>query len=195
MAQIYTFHIEYEGCKSKIWRDIQISSTNTLAILGYCVLASFDTLAYHLFYIEYKGVRYDTYIDDFGEAEAYLSEVKLNQLDINVGDTLEMLYDFGCEQIFSIKVTNIEEMPRGSGTAYPKVIAGEGRGIIDDMPSDELMEIINRTDKNGESDFVITNEFGREMVWDYRNYLLKYDDGLIRLKVKEIKEAYENYPE
>lgn len=164
MAHVYTFHIVYDGCENKIWRDIQISSTNTLATLGYCVLASFDTLAYHLFYIEHKGIRYDTYLDEFGEAEAYLSEVKLNQLSLEIGDKLEMLYDFGCDQLFNITVTDIEEMQRGFGTAYPKEIAGEGRGIIDDIPSDELLEIIKKTDKTGKSDFVITNEFGREIV-------------------------------
>ncbi len=193
MAQIHTFHIVYNGCDNKIWRDIQISSTNTLATLGYCILASFETLAYHLFYIEYNGTKYDTYLDDFGDAQAYLSEVKLNQLSIKVGDKFEMLYDFGCEQIFNISVIGVEEMPRGTGTAYPKVIAGKGRGIIDDMPCDELLQIIKRTDKAGKSDFVITNEFGHEMVWDYRNYSLKCDDGLIRIRVKEIKDAYENH--
>ena len=193
MAQIYTFHIVYDGCENKIWRDIQISSTNTLATLGYCVLASFDTLAYHLFYIEHKGVKYDTYLDEFGEADAYLSKVKLNQLSLEVGDKLEMLYDFGCEQIFSITVTGIEEMPKGFGTAYPKVIAGEGRGIIDDLPSDELLQIIKKTDETGKSNHTIINSFGDEIVWDYRRYLIKYDDGLIRIRVKEIKDAYENH--
>ena len=193
MAQVYTFHIVYDGCKNKIWRDIQISSTNTLATLGYCVLSSFDTLAYHLFYIEHNGIRYDTYLDEFSDGEAFLSEVKLNQLSLKIGDKLEMLYDFGCEQIFSITVTDIEEMPRGSGTAYPKVIAGEGRGIIDDIPCDELLKIIEKTDKKGKSDYTIINSFGDEIIWDYRRYLLKCDDGLIRIKVKELKDAYENH--
>lgn len=195
MAQIYTFHIVYEGCKNKIWRDIQISSTNTLATLGYCVLASFDTLAYHLFYIEYNGIRYDTYLDEFSNSEAFLSEIKLNQLPIKIGDKLEMLYDFGCEQEFSITITDIEEMQRGFGTAYPKVIAGEGRGIIDDMPSDELMQIIDRTDEKGKSDFIYTDKYGFENIWDYRRYLLDCDNGLIRSEIKEIKDAYENHLE
>ena len=190
MAKIYTFHIVYEGCKNKIWRDIQISSTNTLAALGYCVLASFDTMAYHLFYIKCKGIRYETGIDDFSE-EPLLSEVKLSELSLQKGEKLEMLYDYGCEQEFTIIVTDVLPMPKGSGRAYPKVIAGEGRGILDDMPSFELMEIIKKTDETGKTDFVITDEDGYEMVWDYRDYRLDCDQALIKGEVEAIRRGYE----
>ena len=191
MAQVYTFHIVYEGCKNKIWRDIQISSTNTLATLGYCVLSSFDTMAYHLFYIKCKGVRYETGIDDFHTEEPLLSEVKLSNLHLQVGEKLEMLYDYGCDQEFTITVKDIVPMPKGSGRAYPKVIAGEGRGILDDMPSFELMEIIKKIDKTGKSDFVITDEDGYEMVWDYRDYLLRYDQVMLKGSVEAIRRGYE----
>ena len=82
-------------------------------------------------------------------------------------------------------------MPKGSGRAYPKVIAGEGRGILDDMPSFELMEIIKKTDKTGKSDFVITDEGGDEMVWDYRDYLLSYDQVMLKGSVEAIRRGYE----
>ena len=88
-------------------------------------------------------------------------------------------------------MTDIAPMPKGNGRAYPKVIAGEGRGILDDMPSFELMEIIKKIDKTGESDFVITNEYGREMVWDYRNYRLDCDQALIKGEVEAIRRGYE----
>ena len=55
-TQVYTFRITYNGCENKIWRTVEVSSNYDLARLGYMVLASFDTNAYHLFSIEHKGV-------------------------------------------------------------------------------------------------------------------------------------------
>lgn len=57
-AQIYTFKITYENCDNRIWRTAEVSSNYTLAKLGYLILASFDTLAYHLFEITFREDRY-----------------------------------------------------------------------------------------------------------------------------------------
>ena len=51
MAQVYTFKITYQECGNKIWRTFEVSSNYDLASLGYMVLASFRTMAYHLFSI------------------------------------------------------------------------------------------------------------------------------------------------
>ena len=64
---------------------------------------------------------------------------------------LNMAYDFGCNQEFDIEVINIQPMGRGQGRAYPKIIAGEGKGIIDDMSANELAELIEQIDKTGSS--------------------------------------------
>lgn len=54
-VQIYTFKITYADCDNKIWRIAAVSSNYTLAKLGYMILASFDTMAYHLFEMKFKG--------------------------------------------------------------------------------------------------------------------------------------------
>lgn len=48
-TQVYTFKITYADCDNRIWRTAAVSSNYTLAELGYMVLATFDTMAYHLF--------------------------------------------------------------------------------------------------------------------------------------------------
>ncbi len=58
---------------------------------------------------------------------------------MEIGESIKVIYDFGCEQRFDIKLTGIEPMPKGHGRAYPKILAGEGRRIVDDMPAYELL--------------------------------------------------------
>ena len=125
MADVYTLKIKYDGCDDKIWREAQISSNAFLCDLGYMILATFDTMAYHLFNITYKGVTFELPSD-----EEEISEdkcvfcVKLSELNLQIEDKLNMLYDFGCDQQFDIEVTDIQPMGRGQGRAYPKIIAG-----------------------------------------------------------------------
>lgn len=189
-VQVYTFRIIYEGCDNKIWRTFEVSSNYDLARLGYMVLSSFGTKAYHLFNIEYKDVIYETAIENYGQFPL-LQDAKLSELKMQIGEHLHMIYDFGTEQHFDIELINISAMPKGTGRAYPRVIEGEGRGIIDDMPVYELMEIIEATDKNGKSDFIITTEFGNEMVWDYRKYDIDCDNCLLKGEIDMIQDGYE----
>lgn len=185
-VQVYTFKISYEGCDKKIWRIFEVSSNYDLARLGYMVLSSFGTKAYHLFNIEYKDVIYETDIENYGQFYL-LRDTKLAELKIKIGDHLHMIYDFGTEQHFDIELINITAMPKGTGRSYPRVIEGKGRGIIDDMSADELMEIIKSTDQNGKSDFIISTGFGDEMVWDYRKYNIDHDNGLLKGEIDIIK--------
>lgn len=190
MAQIYTFKITYEGCKNKIWRTFEVSSNYDLARLGYMVLSSFRTNAYHLFCIEHRGISYETDIENYGQFPL-LQDKKLSALKLQIGEHMEMIYDYGTEQHFDIELIDIKEMPKGTGRAYPRVTDGAGRGIIDDMSVEELMKIIRKTDKNGKSDFIIANKFGHEMIWDYRNYNIDFDNCLLKGEIDLIREAYE----
>ena len=139
MARVYTFKIVYIGCENKIWRDIQISSNSTMAVLGYAVLSSFSTCAYHLFMMTYKGTNYELDDEEFQTKPKLMSETKLGNLKLEIGDKIHMIYDFGEEQEFEITLLSDEEMPKGSGRAYPKVSDGAGRGIIDDMSAEDLL--------------------------------------------------------
>ena len=121
-VKIYTFKITYADCDNRIWRIAAVSSNYTLAELGYMVLATFDTMAYHLFKMKYKDMIF------FLSAECFedlwhnddinydmLSSHKINSINMNIGDNIEMIYDFGCEQIFNIELIEIGDMPRGHG--------------------------------------------------------------------------------
>lgn len=193
MANVYTLKITYADCDNRIWREAQISENAYLSDLRYMILASFDTLAYHLFYIrsEDLDVTFELPNEDeeieFGEC---LFCIKLKDMQLKIGDKLQMVYDFGCDQTFDIEVTDISPMPRGAGRAYPKIIDGAGRGILDDVPAFETLNIINRTDANGKSDHYYMDYDEQEMIWDYRNYNIEYDNALLKGKIEQIADGY-----
>ena len=191
MARVYTFKIIYMGCENKIWRDIQISSKSTLAVLGYAVLSSFSTCAYHLFYMEYKGINYELNDEEFQTKPKLMAETKLGDLGLELGDKIHMVYDFGEEQEFEITLLSDEEMPKHSGRAYPKIFDGAGRGIIDDMSAEDLLDLIKKIDKTGKSDFIYAHK-GEHLPWDYRNYRIDIDNALLKGEIAQIKSAYEN---
>ena len=199
-AQVYTFKITYAGCEDKIWRVAAVSSNDTLADLGYLILASFDTMAYHLFEIKYQDVTYllsqeegDTFSMFSEESFGLLSQCKLSSLTLKPMDTLKMIYDFGCNQQFEIQFLQAADMPRGHGRAYPKILSGKGRGILEDTPADELLQIIQAIDR-GEH-FQRWYPPDSEMEWDYRNYSLDYDNAFLKGERSRIKAAYEAYEE
>ena len=190
MADVYTIMVTYEGCENRIWRELQISSNALLSQLGYTVLATFDTMAYHLFSISYDEDSYELPDEDMEISEnECLFCVKLSDLDLQVGSRLKMVYDFGCEQVFSMEVTDIHPMKRGAGRAYPKIIAGVGLGIIDDMSSDELLALIQDIDRSGNSSFYYEAK-RPEVVWDYRNYDMELDNLLLKGEIEHIAEGY-----
>lgn len=191
MTEVYTIKVSYEECEDKIWRELQISSNALLSQLGYAILATFDAKAYHLFNITYNGVRYElpNEEEEVSEDECLFC-IKLSELGLQKESKLQMIYDFGCEQTFNMVVTCIEPMAKGAGRAYPKIIAGEGRGIIDDMPACELLEVMNDIDKTGNSTFMIEDDFGTEHIWNYRNYNIEIDNSLLKGKIEYIAEEY-----
>ena len=173
----------------------QISSNAHLCDLGYMILATFDTMAYHLFNITYKGVTYELPSDEEEIPEdKCVFFVMLSGMNFKIGDKLNMIYDFGCDQEFEIEVTDIQPMGRGQGRAYPKIIAGEGRGIIDDMSAYELAELIHQIDETGSSGIKYSGDgiiYDNMSEWDYSNYNLKIDNALLKGSIDGIAEGYE----
>ena len=63
MAKVLTFKVGIEGLEDKIWRCIEITDRRTVADLAYTILATFDSLAYHLYDIKHGNDRYDCMIE------------------------------------------------------------------------------------------------------------------------------------
>lgn len=91
MVQVSTFKITYRGCEDKIWWIAELSSNSTLAQLGYMILATFDTLAYHLFSISFCGKTYEFDTDEEDSAEAIKALFRRSAAGIFVEDTFPNL--------------------------------------------------------------------------------------------------------
>ena len=201
-AQIYTFEIVYADCENKLWRTAEVSSNYTLAKLGYMILATFDTMAYHLFSMKFKDIEYVLTQEDIDEEfysfktfkalktkRTLLNKTKLSDLKFNSGDIIEMTYDFGCDQLFTIKFTAARDMPKGHGTKYPKIIDGAGHGILDDVPASELLEIIHQTEAGNPPDIIYPYEMNNH--WNFEHYDVDIDNMRLKYSIEDIQEGYE----
>jgi hypothetical protein len=188
-AQVYTFHISYDGLEDRIWRDVEVSSNYSLDKLGYMVLASFDTMAYHLFEFYYGGNRYGLPNEDTLFPRLDMAEFKLHQLGLKIGDSITMNYDFGTPQTFWIELTGVEDMQLGRGNHYPYITNGAGRGILDDYPVEVLMELIEQIDKNGRTDELVWYR-GEQRAWDYRWFNKRVMNGVLKMEIMLAADAY-----
>lgn len=199
-TQVFTFHMAYAGLEERIWRDVEVSCKMRLDQLGYVVLATFDTMAYHLFEISLHGQVYAVPDLDAPTEQLDLADFTLGQLPLKVGERMELIYDYGTEQHFLLTLTAVREMKRGEGRHFPWVTAMNGRGIIDDKPVDELGELIRQIDKNGKTDEPIYySRDGSEdraflpAPWDINHFDLKTENGLLKYNVEEIEQGYAPY--
>ena len=189
-AKVYTFHIAYEGLEDRVWRKVDVSSNYRLDQLGYLVLAAFDTTACHLFEFHYDGRRFgipDEDWDDDGQTD--MASVALHQLEMRIGNRIRMDYDFGTTQTFWLELIAVVDMKRGWGRRYPYVLDGAGRGIIDDLPCEELKLLIEQIDRNGKTDEPVYYQ-RRSISWDYRWFDLDCINGLLKGEIEMIAEDY-----
>ncbi len=188
-TEVYTFHVAYEGLENKIWRDIEVSSNYHLDRLGYAVLATFDTMAYHLFEFDIAGEQYQIPHEEFTDDDFDMGEFRLHQFHFKIGDIFTMNYDFGTTQTFRFTVKAIRPLEKGKGKAYPKIVAGEGTGILDDVYVDELAELIAQIEENGKTDEEIYYK-DRPFPWDFRPYDMKLDNRLLKGTIDLIEGGY-----
>ncbi len=195
MRKVLTFKVEIEGLEDKIWRKIEITDRRTVADLAYTILATFDSLAYHLYNIKYNDKVYDCWVcieDDYSDIPKVNATItKLSSIGLKENDTMEMEYDYGSTTTFKITYLGCSDLERGKGSHYPYIINGEGRGMLDDMCDFELKEIVDDIDKKGYSEHYFTPGYERTIKYDYRKFNIKNNNALLKGLVLEIKNGYE----
>ena len=195
MAKVLTFEVKINGLEDKIWRKIEITDRRTVADLAYTILASFDSLAYHLYYIRYKNKVYDCWVsieDDHSEIPPINAVItNLNSLGLKENDTMEMNYDTNSTTMFKIKYLGARDFEKGNGNHYPYIIDGAGRGMLDDLCDFELKKIVDDIDQKGYSEHYFTPGYQRTIKYDYRKYDIKIDNALLKGLILEIKNGYE----
>ena len=195
MEKVLTFRVGIEGLEDKIWRKIEIPDRRTVADLAYTILATFDSLAYHLYNIQYKNKVYDSWVcidDDNNEVPPINATItKLSDLKLKEKDTLVMEYDYGSTTTFYITFYGSKELDMLDSYKYPLVKDGRGKGMLDDMSDFELKEIVDDTDKKGRSDYYFTPGYERGHKYDYREYDINHDNEILKGRILAIKNGYE----
>ena len=95
----------------KVWRRIKIHSDMTLEDLTHTILDSFDFDNDHLYTYYYK--------DQFGNTleinspnsynKPFTTEKRIGEIPINIGSSMEFLYDFGDNWIFQVLLEEIRQ--------------------------------------------------------------------------------------
>lgn len=196
MTKVLTFKVEIDGLENKIWRKIEITDRRTVADLAYTILATFESLAYHLYAIEYKNKVYDCWVcieDDHSEIPPINATItKIASLNLKEKDTMKMEYDTGSTTSFKITYLSSREFEKGNGMHYPYIIDGAGSGMIDDITSDELKKVVDKIDKLGKSKYCHLCMDGRHSeVYDYRKFDLDRNNLTVRRYFYKIKYGYE----
>ena len=200
MTKVLTFKVEIEGLEDKIWRKIEITDRRTVADLAYSILASFRSLAYHLYDIEYNNKFYDCWIcieDDHRDVELVNAVItKLGDIGLKENDSMRMEYDTGSTTAFIITYLGESNFEKGNGMHYPYIIDGAGYGMIDDITNEELKSVVDEIDKNGKSEYYVLCMDGRNSeIYDYRNFDLGKNNLCVRRYFRKIKYGYENEEE
>ncbi|MDR1563732.1 MAG: plasmid pRiA4b ORF-3 family protein [Oscillospiraceae bacterium] len=165
---IYQLTAELLDFKPVIWRSFQVAGNVKLSRLAYIIMTMFEMEASHMFNFEHvlKSlpnakdakpliVRYelpDMDLDIDGESKD-ASKTKLSSVLSNPEDLLCFVYDFGdgwqilltLEEVITDEALPAKELPR--------ILAGEGLGIVEDAGGVEgLYDIVEAfKDKQGEA--------------------------------------------
>lgn len=195
MDKVLTFRVEIEGLENKIWRKIEITDRRTVADLAYTILASFNSLAYHLYDIVYKNNRYDCWVcteNYFGDEKLVDATIaKLKSLKLKKNDKMVMEYDFGSTTTFIITYLEEREFKTSEYGYYPYITEGSGAGMLDDISSYELKRIVDDIDEKGYSEYHYTPGYETRKKYDYRKYDIKKDNKSLKGMILEIKNGYE----
>lgn len=195
MKNVLTFRVAIQDLEDKIWRVIEIHDRMTVADLAYTILATFNSLAYHLYEINHNKKTYDCWVavEHYPEDEKLINAVttKLSDMKLKYNDKLTMEYDQGTPTTFVI--TYLGSRPRESKNYghYPVIVDGAGNGMLDDVADWKLAEIVHDTDKHGYSNYYYSPGYETTKKYDYRVYNIKTDNRKLKGLILEIKNGYE----
>ena len=185
----YKFKVSLNEFEDIIWREILVDSKARLADLAYVILASFETDATHLYNIEYKGLMYECFeCDEIEYPYEIATDYKLSQLSLNLDDKLLMTYDFGSDWKLTISLIEIIEL---NGVGVPKIVAGKGKGIPEDIFREDLRILISSNDSTDKSDHKYLELESLNKSWIYNEYDINEDNDRLIKVTKTIKKGYE----
>lgn len=192
MKEILTFKVEIKGLENKIYRTIEIIYDNTLNDLCCTILATFNLYGNETFIIKHKNKQYDS-VNRIYDNDLYKSAMSIKLKDLVLDEELIMEYNPEQKITFIIRYINSQKLISGIDE-YPKITSGAGIAL-DYVDGNELISIVEETDKLGVSNYTTTIEVDgvdEEEIFDYREFELKENNFLTRCNYNSIKDDYEN---
>jgi hypothetical protein len=140
---IYQFYAELEDFRPKIWRRFQVPGNITIARLGYILMALFEMEASHLFALEWrfgsgkniKTLHYEVPMEDEERSDSGedATAEKLSSITREPKKNIcRFQYDFGDDWWVMLNLEKVYNDPDLPGKELPRVLEGEGFGIIED---------------------------------------------------------------
>jgi len=155
---IYQFYAELKDYEPKIWRRFQVPENITMARLGYILMTMYEMKANHLFCVTVPirdNVKLDETLSGVGSVfpdKSWRFEIGNEELfpgegekvfDASTykmrsilqgcqGEKLTLEYDYGDGWEVEITLESVLEDKELPGRELPRVLAGEGYGIIED---------------------------------------------------------------
>jgi hypothetical protein len=123
VKQILQFRLSLLEVQPAVWRRIQVPADCTLARLHKVIQAIMGWQDYHLHEFTLGG---RTYGDPEVDEEARLIDdriVRLQNLNLAIGDRIEYAYDFGDNWQHVLELE--DKMPPSAGVVYPLCVYGE----------------------------------------------------------------------
>lgn len=210
---IYRFYAELKDYEPKIWRRFQVPENITMARLGYILMTMYEMKANHLFCLTVP-IRDNVKLDETLSGVGSVFQDKSRRFEIDneelfpgegekvfdasaykmssilqgcQGEKLTLEYDYGDGWEVEITLESVLEDKELPGRELPRVLAGEGYGIIEDCGGtsglEQLMAAFRQ--KNGD---------------DYENYrkwlgrdelnLAAFDLNDMNLRLKKVPRIY-----
>ena len=157
---IYQIYSKLEDTELKIWRRFEVMDNITVARLGYILMTMYEMEASHLFSFEkvdQSGVaslsfRYELPSEESDDPNSIdATKAKVKSL-FGKNDTVTFLYDFGDGWEISLVCEKIIYNSDIPGKMLPRVIEGEGYGIIEDCGGTGGLEEIALAYEAGEGE-------------------------------------------
>lgn len=174
---VYRLKVYFDGYAKTQWRTIDILSDSSFNELCYTIMASFNTRASHKFGVQYEVDGVLKYISD---------DDMYDSLSVIEFDKLKVIYDYGFEKVFYVKLVKELKYKPETANQYPKIVDGKGKGIIDDITDEEYSEIVKKV-KAGKLTYRYDGMSEEEEPWHPDDYSVEKDNSTIRSYVRRIK--------
>lgn len=123
-SKAYQLKVSLREAKPPIWRRLLVKDNTSLHRLHRIIQDAMGWQNCHLYHFDTGEIRYTEYFDDdfIDDAEKPASSTRLGDLDLQDGDVLWYLYDFGDGWLHEVLVEEISPVERSA--EYPRCLAG-----------------------------------------------------------------------